>query len=377
MRLSRNVVVLSLVSLFQDAASEMLYPVMPLFLTGVLGAPVAAVGLIEGVAEATAAVGKAVSGRVSDAVDRRRPLVSAGYALSALSKLLIGTATAWPQVLVWRFVDRAGKGVRDSPRDALIAQDTAPSMRGRAFGFHRAFDTAGAVIGPLAGLALYEALGRRVRPVLFAAFVPAAISVALTGLVRERPVPRATAQRASHVSLPAAYKRTVALLTLFGLANFSDALLILRARALGLSFSAVILAYAMYNVVYSALSYPAGRLSDRIPRRIVFAVGLLVFAAAYAGLGLARDAWLVWVLLPLYGAYTALTDGVARAWVANLLPESSVGTGLGVYQGVTGISALIAGVWAGLLWGADGTRPFLISAAAAAVVGLVLLTRRA
>jgi len=176
------VVVLSWVSLCQDAAAEMLYPILPLFLTSALGAPPAVVGLVEGVAEATAAAGKAISGRLAD-VRRRVPLVAWGYGISAAAKPLIGMATGWPLVLVARFLDRAGKGLRTSPRDALISAATGPASRGRAFGFHRAMDTAGAVIGPLLGLALYAALGHRLRPLFFIAFLPAVLSVALIKLV--------------------------------------------------------------------------------------------------------------------------------------------------------------------------------------------------
>src|SRR6266508_1628011 len=257
-RLPRNVVVLSWGSFVQDAASEMLYPVLPLFLTGVLGASPAVVGLIEGVAEGTASVMKAVSGRLADA-RRRRPLVAWGYGVSSVSKLLIGLATVWPVVLLARFVDRLGKGLRTSPRDALIAADTPFEHRGRAFGFNRALDTAGAVVGPLTGLALYEALGHRLRPLFFVAFVPAAASVALIGLVREHGPPHDRGSARQHRGpLPRRYWRVVVFLTLFGLANFSDALLILRAKALGLSFVGIILAYTLYNLSYALLSYPAG-----------------------------------------------------------------------------------------------------------------------
>ena len=191
-RLPANVIVLSWVSFFQDAASEMLYPVMPLFLTGVLGAPVAVVGLIEGVGEATASVMKVVSGRLAD-VRRRRPLVAVGYGVSSITKPMIGLAQAWPFVLLARFVDRTGKGIRTSPCDALIADDTPAHQRGRGFGFHRAADTAGAVCGPLIGLGLYELLGGRqsdLRPLFFLAAVPALVSVALVAFVREATTPR-------------------------------------------------------------------------------------------------------------------------------------------------------------------------------------------
>jgi MFS family permease len=365
-RLPRNVVVLAWVSFFQDAASEMVYPVLPLFLTGVLGAPAAVVGLIEGVAEGTASVMKAVSGRLAD-LRRRKPLIATGYGISSVSKLLIGLATGWPLVLFARFTDRFGKGVRTSPRDAMIASDTSPHLRGHAFGFHRAVDTAGAVVGPLLGLALYEALDHRLRPLFFVAFIPAAVSVVLIGFVRERSVERVHSRpAASAAELGSHYWRVVVFLTLFGLANFSDALLILRAKDLGLGFVGVIGAYALYNLSYAALSYPAGALSDRIPRRVVFAAGLGIFAVAYLGLGIVTSAAWVWLLLPLYGGYTALTEGVGKAWISDLVPERSVGTGLGLYQGIGGGAALLASVWAGLAWGGDGRLPLVVSGAAVA-----------
>lgn len=381
--LPRNVVVLSLVSFFQDAASEMLYPVMPIFLTSVLRAPVAAVGLIEGVAEATASLMKVVSGRLAD-VRKRRPLVGLGYGLSSIAKPLIGLANAWPFVLVARFVDRTGKGIRTSPRDALIADDTPAHIRGRAFGFHRAADTAGAVVGPLIGLGIYELLGGTlddIRPLFFVAFIPAIISVALIVFVRE------AGSGSTHTNAPAAaqkarvtepyprpYRRVVIFLTIFGLANFSDAFIILRAKALGLGFVGIILAYVLYNVSYAGLSYPAGHISDRVPRRLVFATGLAVFALAYVGLGVVTSSAWVWPLLAVYGAYTALTDGVGKAWVADLLPRGREGSGLGLYQGVIGGASLVAGIWAGLAWHGNGRIPLVISGVVVAVLSIVLFT---
>src|SRR5262245_38985183 len=268
----------------------MLYPVLPLFITGALGAPVAAVGLIEGVAEATASGMKIVSGRLAD-WRNRRPLVALGYGLSSIAKPLIGLAQAWPFVLVGRFVDRTGKGIRTSPRDAIIADETPPEIRGRAFGFHRAADTAGAVIGPLIGLAMYELLDHNIRPLFFIAFIPAAISVALIAFVREAPrrVVVEPEKIVTGVPLPRRYWRVLVFLALFGLVNFSDALLILRAKALGFGFVLVILSYVLYNITYAGLSYPAGHISDRIPRRFVFATGLAIFAVAYIGLGVRSE----------------------------------------------------------------------------------------
>ncbi|MFN8036582.1 MAG: MFS transporter [Acidimicrobiia bacterium] len=371
---SRNVVVLSWVSFFQDAASELVYPVLPLFLTGTLGAPVAVVGLIEGIAEGTASVMKAVSGRLAD-VRRRRPLIAAGYGISSFSKLLLGFAFAWPLVLVARFTDRFGKGLRTSPRDALIAAEAPPEVRGRAFGLHRAADTAGAVVGPLLGLALYEALDHQLRPLFFVAFVPAAVSVALIALVHEHEQQPAAVRGTDDPDRPPLgrpYWRVVVFLTLFGLANFSDAFIILRTKALGLGFAGVVGAYCLYNLSYAGWSYPAGRLSDRVPRRLVFAAGLAVFAVAYLGLGIVTSSAWVWVLLPVYGGYTALTDGVGKAWISDLVPEHALGSGLGFYQGLAGGAALVAGIWAGLAWHGDGRVPLVISGAVVAVLAVVL-----
>ncbi len=365
--------VLSWVSFFQDAASEMLYPVLPLFLTGVLGAPVAAVGLIEGVAEAAASAMKIVSGRLAD-LRRRRPMIAGGYALSSIAKPMIGLAQAWPFVLIGRFVDRTGKGIRTSPRDALIADETPSHLRGRAFGFHRAADTAGAVVGPLVGLAMYEMLDHSIRPLFFIAFIPAAVSVFLVAFVREAPH-RHVAHAESTIaggSLPTRYWRVVAFLALFGVVNFSDALLILRAKALGLGFAAVILAYVLYNLTYAALSYPAGHLSDRVPRRFVFATGLAIFAVAYLGLGIVTTSAWVWPLFALYGGYIALTDGVGKAWIADLLPADREGSGLGFYQGIVGAGSLVAGIWAGLAWNGTGRLPLIISGTVVAVLSIML-----
>ena len=373
--LSHNIKVLSAVSFLQDTASEMLYPILPVFVTVVLGAPPAVLGLIEGVAEATAALSKIASGRLAD-LRHRRPLVATGYGISAVAKPIIGLAVGWPLVLVGRFADRVGKGMRGPPRDALIADDTTPAGRGRAFGFHRAADTAGAVVGPLLGLALYEALGQRLRPLFFIAFVPAALSVALIFLVRERPHAQASGHAAEPFSLSGLtpqFWRVVSLIGVFCLVNFSDALLLLRATELGFGVVGVSLVYVLYNLSYAALSYPAGVASDRLSRRVVFGMGLVAFALAYLALGVVTDKVWLWVIFPVYGCYTALTDGVSRAWVADLVPRSETATALGVYGGITGVGALIASVWAGLAWGASGRLPLVVAGSVALVVAAVML----
>jgi MFS family permease len=387
--MTRNLKVVSAVSFMQDAASELLYPLMPILLTTVLGAPAAVVGAIEGIAEGVAAITKVVAGRLSDRF-RKKPLVAVGYGLAAVGKVLVAAASVWPVVLAGRSVDRLGKGIRGAPRDALLVQDIAVEARGRAFGFHRAADTAGAVVGPLIALVGYELLDHRIKPLLWVAVVPAVLSVLLVFLLREPRVEalggvlpasggfetvaaRPPRPPASSPPLTPAYWRVVAVLGLFSLVNFPDALLLLRLHEIGFGVEAVILAYVGYNAVYTALSFPAGVVADRLSPRTVFAVGLLVFAVAYAGLGLTEDRLTAWLLIGGYGAYTGLTDGVGKAWVSELLPTTSQGTGQGIFQGVLGLGVLVAGLWAGLAWNGDGHVPLIVSGVVAGAVALALL----
>ena len=376
--LTPNVRMLSGVSFLQDAASELLYPILPIFLTVTLGAPAAVVGLVEGVAEGIAAVTKLLAGRLADH-HSRRPLIAIGYGLAAVGKVLIALATSWPVVLAGRGVDRVGKGIRGAPRDALLMVDVAPGQRGRVFGFHRAADTAGAVVGPALGLALYELLGHRLRPLLVIAVIPAVLSVLLVAAVREGAVPaqptgrHADAQIDRPARLDPSLRRLLVVLTLFGLVNFPDALLLLRAHDLGLSTGGVIAAYIVYNAVYAAGAYPAGALSDRLPRHRVFAVGLLFFAVGYLGLGLIRAPWLVFVVLPLYGGFAACTDGVGKAWVSSLAGPDKQGSAQGLYQSLSGGAVLLAGLWAGLAWHHTGRGPLLVSGVVAAVLAAALL----
>ena len=381
---------LSWVSLLQDAASELLYPVLPLFVTGVLGAPAVVVGLIQGLAEAAASATGLVSGRLADRYPRRR-LVGAGYGLAAVGKALVAAATAWPVVLLGRSVDRLGKGVRGAPRDALLVEGIPLEARGRAFGVHRAADTAGAVLGPLAGLALYELFDRQLRPLLVAAVVPAVASALLVLAVREAPRPRldrrgllprgvrpALAGVRRLLRPPAGtgrgFRRVAAVLVVFGLVNVPDALLLLHLSQIGFGVPGVILAYVGYNAVYAVASYPAGALADRIGPRRVFGVGLVFFALAYVGLGLTGSAVLSAALLVAYGIFGACTDGPGRAWVSRHTGALGQGAAQGFVQGLNGFAVLFAGLWAGLLWGAEGRLPLVLAGTAAAVLALALLT---
>ena len=380
--LTRNVRVLSAVSFLQDAASELLYPLLPIYLTSVLGAPAAVVGAVEGAAEGAASLTKLAAGPLGDRF-ARRPLIATGYGMAALGKVMVAAAAAWPGVLAGRVVDRLGKGIRGAPRDALLVVDIDAAARGRVFGFHRAMDTLGAVVGPLLGLAGYELFDHQIPPLLWVAVVPAVLSVALVFLVREtrRVLPRAERRAvfARVGELPGRYWRVTTALALFGLVNFPDALLLLRLNEIGFSVVEVILAYVTYNAVYAVVSYPAGLLADRIPRPAVFGVGLVFFAIGYTGLGLTTDTVTAWLLIGVYGVFTGCTDGVGKAWISSLVGSELQASAQGVFQGVSGFAVLAAGLWAGFLWGADGRLPLLISGIVGAVfaVGLLVIGLRA
>ena len=373
--LTRNVRVLSAVSFLQDTASELLYPLLPIYLTSVLGAPAAVVGAVEGVAEGAASLTKLAAGPLSDRY-ARRPLIATGYGMAALGKVIVAAAAGWPGVMAGRVVDRLGKGIRGAPRDALLVDGIDDAARGRVFGFHRAMDTFGAVVGPLLGLAGYELLDHQIAPLLWVAVVPAVLSVALVFVAREtrRVVP---AQRKAIFArvrdLPGGYWRVTVFLVAFGIVNFPDALLLLRLNEIGFSVVEVILAYVGYNLVYALSSYPAGLLADRIPRPAVFGIGLVFFAIGYIGLGLTTDTVTAWVLIGVYGLFTGCTDGVAKAWISSLVGSDLQGSAQGVFQGASGFAILIAGVWAGLSWGADGSLPLLVSGVVGAVFAVVLL----
>ncbi|MGE5695688.1 MAG: MFS transporter [Candidatus Sericytochromatia bacterium] len=377
--LTRNVRVLALVSFLQDAASELLYPLLPIYLTSVLGAPPSVVGAVEGAAEGAASLTKMASGPLGDRF-ARRPLIATGYGMAALGKLIVAAAGAWPGVLVGRVVDRLGKGLRGAPRDAVLVDEIDESARGRVFGFHRAMDTAGAVVGPLLGLAGYELFDHQIAPVLYLAVIPAVISVLLVFLIRERT--RVTAARppilAGVRQLPGRYWRVAAVLVAFSLVNFPDALLLLRLNEIGFDVAGVVLAYVGYNAVYALASYPAGLLADKFTPATVFGIGLVFFAIGYIGLGLTTDIAAAWLLIGVYGVFTACYDGVGKAWISTLMPAELQSSGQGLFQGFSGFAILFAGLWAGLLWGEAGQLPLLVSGGAGALfaVGLLLFAAR-
>jgi MFS family permease len=376
--LPRNVKALAAVSFLTDVSSEMIYPLLPLFLTTVLGAGAGAVGAIEGMAESTAALLKLVSGWWSDRV-RRKPLVLFGYGLAALARPLMAMAGSAGQVLAVRLADRVGKGVRSAPRDALIADVVAPTQRGRAFGVHRAADNAGAVLGPLVAWVLLQGLALPLRRVMWWAALPGALAVVVLALfVQERARERAPAGAqpilAPAASLGAPFWRYLGVLLLFTLGNSSDAFLLLRATQLGVPVALVPLLWAALSVVKSASSIPGGTLSDRVGRKPLIVGGWIVYSIVYILLARADAAWQVWGLFTLYGVYFGLTEGVEKAMVADLVPASQRGAAYGWYNFAVGLGALPASVLFGFVWERFGAAAaFAMGAGIAAMASVAML----
>ena len=385
-RLGRNVLVLAAVSFLTDASSEIIYPLLPIFLTTVLGASASAVGAIEGLAETTSALLKLASGWWSDRVSRRKPLVVAGYALASLARPLVAVAQSATQVLAIRVTDRVGKGVRGAPRDALIAESVDPRIRGRAFGFHRSADHAGAVVGPLVAFALLRWGHLELRTVFLLAAIPGVLSVLVLVLgVRE------TTRAVSAASQPASVARPhvgaplgrrfwtfLASVFLFTLGNSTDAFLILRANQLGVSVALVPVLWAALHVVKSAASIPGGALSDRLGRKPLILVGWATYAAVYFGFGRATESWQAWALFLAYGLFFGLTEGSERAMVADLVGRNRRGTAFGWYNLAIGIGALPASLLFGVVWDRFGpAAAFDVGAGLAVAAAVVLAAVRA
>jgi MFS family permease len=386
-RFSRNVISLGWVSFCTDLASEMLYPVMPLFLVGTLGASPALLGVIDGIAEGGSSVLRWLAGAISDRFRRRKPFVVAGYGISALSKPVMGLAAfalGWPLFLIGRSMDRLGKSIRTSARDALIADSTAVEHRGAAFGLHRAMDTAGAVCGPLAAVAI-----RTWRPdfplawLFFIALGPGVVS-ALLALLAVKDIPHepgAGKPPALFQKFPRPFWHVLIAAGVFAIANSSDTFLILRAKELGMGFRTVVLAYAAYNVIYAAASLPAGGLSDRIPRKWIVAAGWVVYAIVYVGFGFVSTKTAVWPLMLTYGLYQALTDGVTKALITDVVGKEQRAGAIGLFYTVAGIGQLAASVLAGVMWKVRIVHgalraPFAIGAGCSLLAAVILVAAR-
>ena len=388
--LPRNVWILGLTSFFTDISSEMLINLLPLFLANVLGAGTAVIGLIEGLAESTASLLKVVSGWLSDRLGRRKWLTVVGYGLSTVVKPILYLSASWSSVLGVRVADRVGKGIRTAPRDALIADSIDQGQRGLSFGLHRAMDTAGAFCGLLIATGVIWAMqaGGGVlerstfQTVVLFSVVPAVLAVLILAFGAREVPRRSDVARAPSLTLKGfdpRFRGFLLILVLFTLGNSSDAFLILRAQERGLSVLAVMGALLTLNLVYTLVSGPAGMLSDRIGRRRVIVSGWVLYGLVYLGFALAGSGWQVWMLYALYGMYYGVTEGTARALVADMVRPDQRGTAYGLFNAVVGVTALPASVLAGLLWRGLGTwggfgasAPFLFGATLALLAAALM-----
>lgn len=376
--ITRTVWILSVVSLFTDVASEMLYPVTPIYLKSI-GFSVLLIGILEGFAEATAGISKGYFGKLSDNMGKRLPFVRLGYGLSAISKPMMALLTNVPWVFSARSLDRLGKGIRTGARDALLSDEATPETKGKVFGFHRAMDTFGAVLGPsLALLYLYYYPGTY-RTLFFIAFVPGMLALACTFFIKEKKREASITPKKTRFldfihywkNGPTAYRRLVGGLLLFALFNSSDIFLLLKIKDSGLSDTAAIGTYIFYNLIYALCSYPLGSLADRIGLGKVFIGGLALFAVVYAGMAVSNSLAIFMVLFFIYGIYAAATEGVAKAWISNIADRKDTATAIGTYTAFQSICALLASSLTGGLWLTFGAKAvFLVTAVA--TIGVIL-----
>ena len=369
-----------MISFFTDFASEMLYPVAPIFLTGALGASMAVVGIIEGFAEVIAGLLKGYFGLLSDKIGKRSIFVVLGYGLSSIVKPLPGFLPNVLTVGISRAVDRVGKGIRTSPRDALLAAN-AKGNSGAVFGFHRSMDTFGAVAGPLAALGILYFVPEQYTIVYLAAIIPSLFAIYFTFLVKDpqniSPVGKKKFYKEFWKEAPKEYKSILIIITIFSFVNSSDVFLILKSRDISQSDTTAILGYVFYNLIYAFGSYPAGILSDKFGKKTIFAIGLLVFSLVYFGFAMSENMILIWILFALYGIYSASTEGITKAWVADLIPDQYRGTGIGLLNTLTSFAIMLGSILAGFLWDQFGSQvPFFLSAIVSLIIAGILFVRK-
>ncbi|MDQ6813602.1 MAG: MFS transporter [Bacteroidota bacterium] len=374
--ISGTVWILSFVSLFTDTASEMLYPVMPLYLRSI-GFTILLIGVLEGVAEATAGLSKAYFGRLSDFTGKRMPFVQWGYGLSAISKPLMALFVTPVYIFVIRTIDRLGKGLRTGARDAILSDEATPETKGKIFGFHRSMDTIGAVIGPLAALLFLQFYPQHYKTLFVIALAPGLLAMFCSFLLKDRHFHQIA--NVAHISFfssfdywktsPALYKKLVLGLLVFTLFNSSDVFLLLKIKQSGLNDSEVIIIYVFYNLVYAIFAFPVGIWADKIGLKKMFITGLLIFVIVYFGMATVTNKWPFYGLFLLYGIYAAATEGISKAWISNITNKKETATAIGTYSGFQSICTLFASSLAGWLWyqfGASAT--FMLSAVSALLV---------
>lgn len=380
--LTRNVVILGFVSLLNDGASEMIYPLLPAFLTAVLGAGPEALGAIEGTAEATASLLKLYSGYLSDQVKRRKGWIVAGYSISNVIRPVIAFSTSWIHVLALRFSDRVGKGLRTSPRDAIIADSTPAEFRGKAYGFHRAMDHGGAIIGPLAATALLLVYHDNIKTIFLLSFIPGLLAVftLIFGLKEKQAEgPRAAQSatfnfRSSWAEMSTGFRKYLGIILVFTIGNSTDAFLLLRAQQLGVPVTLLPTIWVVLHIVKMGFSVPGGIISDSIGRKKVIVTGWIVYALVYAGFGMANQHWHAWALFAVYGIYFGLTEGVEKALVADFAPTHLRGSAFGLYHMTIGIGAFPASLLFGLVWQRLGSTAAFAMGAGLALLASVMLS---
>lgn len=382
--LTRNIWILSLVSLFNDISSEMLYPIMPLFLASV-GFSSLFIGVLEGCAEAIAGLSKGYFGRLSDASGKRMPYISFGYFLSAVSKAMLAVFTFALWIFTARSMDKLGKGVRTAARDALLSDEATAENKGKVFGFHRAMDTLGAAIGPALALLYLFYFPEKYKKLFLLTFIPAMIAVGLTFLIKQKSAPGNKPKSTFKLSqifdyletCSADYKKLITLLLLFAIFNSSDLFLLLKIKAALHEDKYVIGSYILFNLVYALASFPLGQMADKFGLKNTLIFGLLIFAAVYAGFGFSTSIYFFIGLYAIYGFYMAATEGVAKALVSNIVPKSETASAIGTFAGLSSVAALFASTFAGLLWTyISPLAMFLFSAAGTLVVAALLFTFR-
>ncbi len=382
--ITKTIWVLSLVSLFTDMASEMLYPIMPVFLKHI-GFSVLLIGILEGLAEAVAGLTKPYFGKQSDAMGKRLPFVQLGYALSAISKPLMAVFFYPLWIFFARTIDRLGKGIRTGARDAMLSDACTKETRGQVFGFHRSMDTAGAVLGPVLALVYLYFNPFDYRTLFLIAFFPGLLAILCTFLIKENITPGPSLPFSFKIkaffsftsywkNAPGPYKKLVTGLILFALFNSSDVFLLLKMKESGLNDTAVIAVYIFYNLVFTLLAYPIGLLADKIGIRKIFILGIGLFAVVYCGFALNNNLLLYILLFALYGTYAAATDGISKAWISNIVPKEETATAIGTFAGFQSIAALIASSLCGLLWYNFGAMITFLATASVTILVIIYLS---
>ncbi|KKT30860.1 MAG: MFS transporter [Microgenomates group bacterium GW2011_GWC1_44_10] len=380
--ISLNVVILGIVSFLNDVASEMVYPVVPIFLMSVLGAPALIVGFIEGLADSVSKILMAFSGILSDRSQKRKPYVVWGYSFATFSHLIMATAGSWPVVMLGRIINRTGKGIRTSARDALITESSDKVSRGRNFGFHRTLDSLGAVVGPLLSIIVLKMLNGNYRNLFLIAFFPALLGVLLfTFFIKEKEKQPLGIKglRFEWSKANDSFKIFLLISFIFTLGNSSDVFMILRAQNLGLSIGLTIFTYVLFNSIYALLSLPAGIIADKIGARKILFIGFLLFALVYFSFGYIDSPFWIWILFPIYGIYMALTDGVGKAYISKLIPHEISASAFGIYQTLMGVGTFFASTLAGALWTFAGVRSTFYFGGVMALVAaflFLILTKR-